>query len=244
MSRNREPCPKCREKNSDKSGDNLINFSNGWKRCFACGYKIAPKLWLPTLPLKDNLYEPKSLPIDFTRDIPAKGWKWLLQWGLSYDYWKNHTGYSESEDRLIFTNGNPIKFCQGRNLGKEGPKWKTWGRPHEFATVLGDQEKGSCTVLVEDIISAHKVSQLVPTVPLFGTTISTSVIQYLAITNKPILLWLDYDQLSMIKTKVNRLSLFLNNPIYVVHTTKDPKEYSLTEIQEILNDTYKPCSRC
>src|SRR5512135_3523248 len=34
-----EPCPSCREKGRDKSGNHLIRFSNGNAYCNRCGYK-------------------------------------------------------------------------------------------------------------------------------------------------------------------------------------------------------------
>lgn len=41
----KHPCPKCREKGNDRSGDNLIEFADGGKNCFACGYVIYSKEW-------------------------------------------------------------------------------------------------------------------------------------------------------------------------------------------------------
>lgn len=232
---NREPCPKCRAKGNDRSGDNLITFPDGGKKCFACGYGIPAKGWVITNKPATKA-APASIPSDFTREVPAAGWKWLLQYGLSYDYWKDYTGYSEKDKRLIITVGNPIQFSQGRDLTGEGIKWKTYGRPHDVATVLGNSETSTCTVLVEDIISAHKVAQFQQCIPLFGTAILPPVISYLSTTNKPIVVWLDYDQLPQMKKKVNRLSLFLSNKIKVIHTERDPKEHTLTELKELLDD--------
>ena len=37
----KQPCPKCREKGEDTSGDNLVNFGEGrGAHCFACGYHV------------------------------------------------------------------------------------------------------------------------------------------------------------------------------------------------------------
>jgi len=45
------------------------------------------------------------------------GWKWLLQYGLPLSYWQKHCGYSEKENRLVFTVGTPTRFSIGRLLG-------------------------------------------------------------------------------------------------------------------------------
>lgn len=233
----REPCPKCRDRGADRSGDNLITMSSGNKKCFACGYYVSSKPWKSIMQKEDINYDTKSLPTDFTREVPAKGWKWLLQYGLSYSYWKEFTGYSPKEDRLIIKVGNPVRFSQGRDLSGTGTKWKTYGKPHDDVTILGESSESTCTVLVEDMISAHKVAQVHPCMCLFGTNINSRQIIHLTKTNKPVILWLDGDQLPAMKKKVNKLSLFLPNTIKVIHTDKDPKEFTLTEIKNTLKDT-------
>ena len=232
--KSREPCPRCRERGNDRSGDNLIVFPDGNKRCFACGYYVPIKGWVIKSKEEVNAKSNPSLPSDFTREVPTAGWRWLLQYGLTHTYWKDHIGYSEKEQRLYFTIGNPIRFSQGRDLTGEHVKWKTYGKPHDVVTVLGDKAESPCTVLVEDIISAHKVSQVTRCIPLFGTAIMSPVIQYLSTTKEPIVLWLDADQLPQMKKKVSRLAVFLPNDIRVAHTEKDPKCYSIKEIREIL----------
>lgn len=42
----KEPCPKCRSRGQDKSGDNLAVYDDGSKHCFACGYTKPSKQWL------------------------------------------------------------------------------------------------------------------------------------------------------------------------------------------------------
>jgi len=38
----RQQCPGCRSAGRDTAEDNLVVYSNGWKECFACGYKEGP----------------------------------------------------------------------------------------------------------------------------------------------------------------------------------------------------------
>lgn len=44
-----EPCPECRKKNRDKSGDNLAVYTDGSKHCFSCGYTIPSEDYLQSL---------------------------------------------------------------------------------------------------------------------------------------------------------------------------------------------------
>lgn len=239
-----EPCPKCRWGGRDRRGDNLARYSDGSGHCFSCGHHE----W-PSLVDKFRIEEPHGdanktvLPTDFSREVPARAWEWLLQYGLSYTYWKPYTGYSERDERLILTVGSPIQFSIGRYLGgktgNEAPrKWWVYGDRHGFADIL-QPEKGDSSqavVLVEDIISWHKVGQVAPSLCLFGVKIGTEVIRKLASLKRPVTLWLDRDQLPLLAPKINRLQALVGASVGYVSTQKDPKAYSLGEIKEILND--------
>jgi len=173
------------------------------------------------------------LPSDFQREVPAEGWKWLLQYGLSYTYWQPHTGYSERENRLILTVGQPTRFSIGRSLGVGGSKWKIYGDKSSYIEVISEQLSKE-VVLVEDLISAHKVGQVTSCIPLFGTAISDGAIKKLAQLNRPVSLWLDNDQYGLLSKKIGRLQSFLGVPVRYIRTDKDPKGYSVNEIKEIL----------
>lgn len=173
------------------------------------------------------------LPFDFQREVPASYLKWLLQYGLSYTYWKPFTGYSETENRLIITYGEPVQFAQGRALSVGDSKWRNYGPKHHYVETLGGGLSGE-VVLVEDLISAHKVAQVTPCIPLFGTMIPDIVIKELLRLKRPVALWLDDDQYGILSKKINRLQSLLGLPVRFIHTKKDPKALSLDEIKEIL----------
>lgn len=52
----KEPCPRCRKSNADKSGDNLIIYEDESSFCFACGYTEPSDSWL-----KENGKEPEYI---------------------------------------------------------------------------------------------------------------------------------------------------------------------------------------
>jgi hypothetical protein len=202
--------------------------------------------------VKEEFNEDKAvLPSDFTREVPAAGWKWLLQYGLPYTYWKPFTGYSPKDERLVLTFGTPIRFSIGRYLGSDTGekgtngkwvrrpprKWFFWGDGHGYVEILDAAQKGDSSeavVLVEDLISAHKIAQVQPSLCLFGTNIHDLAIKELIAFKRPVTLWLDKDQHTLLPGKLNRLQTFLRHPVRHVVTDKDPKEYSLEEIKEIL----------
>jgi hypothetical protein len=230
-----EPCPKCREGGRDSRGDNLGVYSDGSKHCFAsCGYHV-----FPTHYVKPVVYDtPKStLPSDFTREVPAMALKWLLQYGLPWSYWKEFIGYSPKEERLVFLVSDA--FSIGRYVGTQVPaprKWYAWGYPHKHCEVVNPKAKG-LIVLVEDIVSAHKVGQTHTTIPLFGVNICTPHLYALMAAARPVSLWLDADQRGTITGKAAWLQSLTNTQVNIVNTPKDPKEYSSEEIVRILHET-------
>lgn len=247
-----EPCPRCRENGRDSRGDNLGVYSDGGAHCYSCGYHKFPLGWWRLTEDKvDHVDEnEKVLPSDFSREIPAKAWQWVLKFGLGYRYWQEHCGYSEKDRRLIFTvrtgdKDSPVAFSIGRLFEEASTgtdpqrsprKWYAYGNCHEKAHVVGDYTKSEKIVLVEDLISAHKVGQVCPCIPLFGTRIFDGVIQTLRYIGLPIVLWLDYDQQGNIVKKAHNLSCLINQPVSYIFTEKDPKENSFQEIKELLND--------
>lgn len=246
-----EPCPKCRARGRDRRGDNLGRYSDGSGHCFSCGNHEFPSALTRAsgtlLNVNARKQEEGPLPFDFTREVPAAGWKWLLQFGLPYSYWRPFTGYSPASERLVLTHGNPIEVSVGRFLGSgrgrdaghsgEPPrKWRQWGDKLNSATTIGPVGETATTevVLVEDLISAHKVGQVATCLPLFGTALYPKAIRALRALKRPVVLWLDEDQYEVLPPKINRLQTFLNVPVWFVKTEKDPKAYSLDEIKEIL----------
>lgn len=234
-----EQCPKCAEKGADRRGNNLGIYADGGAHCFSCGYHRSAdfRVKLNNLIAKENNNnerEKACLPIDFTREVPTAGWKWLLQYGLPYSYWKTYCGFTEKENRIVFPIGNPIRFSIGRTLSVEGSKWRVYGDKSSYVEVIGEQLLGEI-VLVEDVISAHKVAAAgFTTIPLFGTSIHDLIIKKLQAFKRPVALWLDSDQYSYLPRKIGRLQALLGLPVRHIRTEKDPKEYSSTEIKEIL----------
>jgi hypothetical protein len=236
-----EACPRCRSNGGDNRGDNLVTYSDGGGHCFACGYHVFPK-GLVRKVVVDGTKNEGPLPRDFTREVPAMAWRWLLQYGLPYSYWKDYTGYSPSTERLILTHGSPTEVSVGRYVGsdagegtREPPKWRMWGDRLRTGTILeGPTGCSDEIVLVEDLVSAHKVRGVTSAIPLFGTMITPKVLQTLMPLKRPVALWLDLDQWGYLPPKLNRLQTFLDAPVRFVRTEKDPKKYSLDEIKEIL----------
>lgn len=231
-----EQCPRCITNGKDSRGDNLVVYTNGHSHCFACGYHSFPRFFKP-IERQDDAPKDRR-PSDYTREVPSSAYVWLLQFGLPYSYWKEYTGYSEEAGkRLVFDVGSPLAFSIGRLLepeSKHSRKWFVWGDCHKHCEVLGDDHRSSRIVLVEDLVSAHKVGQVNTCIPLFGTKVYPAHLYYLINSNKPVVLWLDKDQELNVKKQALQLESIIDKPVSIVLTDKDPKSLTYEEINESL----------
>lgn len=235
-----EPCPRCRDRGKDSRGDNLAVYMDMGRHCFSCGFHSSPTASNRWADKPDNVdaVAKRILPDDFTWDVPARCWQWLLQYGLPYDYWKPIVGWSEKYQRLVFRVGSPLHFSIGRYLPSKDDsstyfrKWHMWGDAHKSVEVFGE---ATSIILLEDYISAHKVAQVTQTVCLFGTKIYPMHIKYLREQNKPIILWLDSDQGDNMPKKAANLSILTGCKVNIINTDKDPKEYNHEEIINYLS---------
>lgn len=276
-----EPCPRCRSNGRDTRGDNLVVYSDDSTHCFSCHYHTGGSI-LSIFDKEVNKNVPKSsLPGDFTREVPTAAWKWLLQYGLPYSYWKERCGYSPEDQRLVFLVGDPVAFSIGRRIEPQpgtavgradssddtsgsdssGPgrllalhgmgagegskkqgnhasrrKWYVWGDSHKHCEIVTPPDSGpdKTVVLVEDLISAHKVGQVTTAIPLFGTVVHPCHLYYLMQQNKPIVLWLDKDQEQNVQKTALRLQSLVDVPVRVVITDDDPKKLSFDVIKELV----------
>lgn len=166
--------------------------------------------------------------------------RWLLQFGLPYSYWKDYTGYSEEAGkRLVFFVGSPLAFSIGRLLTeptKYERKWYVWGDSHKHCEVIGADLRSERIVIVEDLISAHKVGQVNTCIPLFGTRIHPCHYYYLLNEKKPVVLWLDKDQELNVKKQALQLESVIDQTVKVINTEKDPKWLSFANILKELNN--------
>lgn len=227
-----EPCPKCREIGRDNKGDNLAVYSDGSMHCFSCRHHVFPNVFTRRVVKEENV--PKTLlPSDFTREVPTHALKWLLQWQLPWSYWKNTIGFSAKENRLIFLVGDGPQFSIGRYVGDDTTKrkWYVWGDCHKHAEIIGT---GEITVVVEDLISAHKLGQITRAMPIFGTTLHTPHKYFLQQQRQPVVLWLDNDQRHNTPKIAANLSSLLNVPVHCLSTEHDPKSYSIGQLNETL----------
>lgn len=236
-----DACPKC------GSRDNLGVYKDGHQWCFGCGYyksgyqRISDRIETGQLSRIQEFSNGScsSIPSDSDRNIGVESLRWIKQYGITNEeIEKNHILWSESKEQLIFPiygGEGELLSWQARNF-KEGSKLKyfTSGRIDEVLHILSHEESDKI-VVVEDMISAIKVSRHGTSMPLFGSHISPSRLNRLRLSFNGLVVWLDRDKAKEAYKASSRASL-MGFKTKVIVTDKDPKELSDLEIERELNN--------
>ena len=245
----KEACPKCRKHGHDLSGDNLAVYSDNHKWCFRCGYYVPSEVSLTTVKEQLNGINNTSgntvktcehLPIDISSSLPAIAKDWLIQYEITplemRRFW-----WSESKQQVIYpvfdTKGELI-FWQARNFGKayltDMTKYYTSGNVVDNLHVLG---AGEVLILVEDVVSAIKISRQYKVMPLFGSFINKQNIirlrDYILDAVLELGIWLDPDKFAD-ASRICKQAQQLGIRAFTIMSQKDPKEYNDTEIQGLI----------
>jgi hypothetical protein len=242
----KQQCPNCAKLGKDNSHDNLAVYSDLHSYCYSCGFSSYPsktknygKTSEQALPEPNMLF----LPEDCTTTYPTRTLNWVNKYELTQnDLLLHNVLWSESISRLIFPiysgNGSLIAW-QGRDFKvpqrEKKDKWYGRGNLRDTFNILGE---GNYLVLVEDIVSAIKVSRFVRAMPLYGSSIGKERFKRLySLCEEPhkVYIWLDPDKRTeaLKESKLGQLYGFKTHPIF---SDKDPKEHTYKEIEGILNN--------
>ena len=232
----KEQCPECARIGNDRSKDNLGVYSDGHSYCFKCGFTDGRRHRISIdkpQPLSEIV-----LPHDTSTDLPVEARMWLSQYELKrIDIEKHNILWSEHWSRIIFPyfDETGLIAWQGRYVGtdKRKAKWFSQGKIHEIIHTI--QVNHRKAILVEDIVSAIKVSKFTGAIPLFGSSLSANHILRLKHIVDEVWIWLDPDMRGK-SIKLMQLCNILNLYSHVIFSDKDPKAHTYVEVQEILNE--------
>ncbi len=227
-------CPVC------PSSDAYTEWGNGTAKCFSCGYRPRDSVEATLQRLKSSHENEKknwvSLPADYNHYIPPKALVWLQKYGITDKEMRKHRiGYSEEKSLLVF----PVFFdaellmWQGRYFGEDQDfrKWTTHGSKDVF--YLPEEWEDDTIVVVEDIVSAIKVSRIINCTCLFGSAMPDRLLRRTQALFKRAKVWLDPDKkkesIEMAMAMIER-----GIPTTVVLTDRDPKEYPTADLREII----------
>jgi hypothetical protein len=173
-----------------------------------------------------------------TNAIPEANRVWLSQY-LTDDQIDEYFGWSESLGRHVYAENLPDDsvYWEARVVGgKHGvPKVISGGtKPY---SLRGKWKETGVVCIVEDIVSAIKLQDLVGVLCLHGSTIPPIVYSKLGNNKavKTVVVWLDRDKLSPASVYESKFHVW-GKDARLIMTPKDPKAYNLNEIKEILKD--------
>lgn len=240
-----ERCPQCAKLGRDISHDNLAVYSDSHTHCYSCGYHTYSDKVSQFNARKrtENINIPQKniviLPSDCNVEYPKRCIEWIEKYELNrYDLLNNNVLWSEYKQRLIFpvydSEKGVIAF-QGRYFGeKKEPKWFGKGDLKNTFNILGNSNK---LCLVEDIVSALKISKVGMAMPLYGSYIGKERFKRLyRLYGKEVevLIWLDPDK-RLESIKEAKLGTLYGLNTRVIYTEEDPKEVKLSRIKELLD---------
>ena len=244
-----ERCPECAKLGKDVSKDNLAVYSDSHSHCYSCGYHVNPsgihrfkgKIEGSSRATDNHIV---VLPFDSDVQYPAKALAWVGQYELSKnDLLNNNTLWSSSTSRLIFPVYGDIGLIayQGRYFGppapegqKPYPKWYGKGNLADTFHILGRSSKQ--LVLVEDVVSAIKLSKITMAMPLFGSFVGTTRFKRLYSLYKDtveVLIYLDPDKRKEALVEARRGAL-CGLRTRVIYSERDPKEENYGDLQRII----------
>lgn len=238
------PCPKC------GSSDAYAEYDDGHFWCFSCRHYIPAKIrsvkQVESALAQKQKFVKWDFPQDYTTEIPKEPYTWLKSYSLTKEEIENnHLGWSDSNEMLIFPyygdendKSEADLLCwQGRYFPARKPKVFTSGFPDSCILMHNNSNEGYSgrVVVVEDAISAIKVSRVCSATELLGSNLSMHKALQLSRSFSHLTLWLDHDKIKeMIKFVEKYRSLF--DKIDMVITELDPKELSTEQIKEKLNN--------
>lgn len=239
---NSATCPKCGSGHKSKP---FCLYENGWY-CFACGYTKAAdrgysihnrRIDIPDWPDATNNYEQFNLSVKL----------WLTERGITADDVRNYNIYSKDDCILMIGCKDPL-FYQSRNVLTR--EFDTKGQ--KSPTLLKGY-RSEILVIVEDYISAIRVSHNADVVCLWGTSCSIAYLYEWFKQYDEILVWLDNDVQKQTnsgqdaaKEIINKSKKCIQNYnkkygyslnkkiIRNIVSDKDPKDYYDSEIKAII----------
>lgn len=205
--------------------------------------KLSGKLFYKETTTVQPIKTGVGFPEDYDINIPKEGLLWLFSYDITLEeIEKFKIGYSSYYTAIIFPifDNGKLVYWQGRHLQFLTGQPKYYNPPKvTHPTIFFPSQnwaKDYILIIVEDIISAIKVSRSYNVICLLGTNLHKNYIS-VTIPYPKIYIWLDADAINKAQNMKKRLELFNSSNISIINTPKDPKCYSDKEIQRFMNET-------
>ncbi len=229
--------------NGCKSSDAYTTYKDGSTYCFSCTNftKATQGEYKGSIYVKpeESVNKPNALkPYASRQDIDLFNCKELylhLRQYLEDEEIDKHFFYAPLFARYVFAHkeGTEEAFYEARGTPNRIPKSLQEGTKPTY--IFGKVKESGIVVVVEDMISAIKVSRHFGVLPLFGSYMSPRMMAEISkIPNlKMVVMWLDNDKYGTGMKYAKDMGMLIHSA--AVHTEKDPKAYGSPAIQHIVN---------
>jgi len=235
-----EPCPKC------GSRDNLGVWDDGHKYCFGCRYYVPPDDNISSLKkrftVENNYNVVDGIDVsNYTILIPQKALEWLFKYGITKEEITHfRICWNPSKDSLVFPiiDGDGKVIVTNERYFGDSPleqKYRTYGHKNHKQLFINNPLHPRTLVMVEDFVSAIRVSRFVCAMPLLGSTMPVEALRWATGRYKKLRVWLDMDKASQSLGEAAKASQYIPDCRSII-TDLDPKEYSNNRILTILKE--------
>lgn len=219
------PCGECGSK------DNRALYDDGSSYCFGCKSYSKPK----QQKRMEVIETKKSLELVLQPDLPEPNKNWLRQY-LTDEQIEEFFEYHPHLDRHVYVHYGPEPnkiYWEARSVREITPKIISVGE--KPFNLFGKWKETGVVVIVEDIVSAIKLSEYAGVLCLHGSVIPHKYYNLLGNIPgiKKVIIWLDADKLSSAWTYEKKFDAYGMDCV-VVRTKEDPKKHSAEEILEII----------
>lgn len=209
-----------------KSSDAKTLYDDGHSYCFSCHTrwpgeykKKVPDMLVGTHREKNkNALFPTKMEID-QFNCP-KNFEWLKKHMLTDEEIDKWFFYAPVSDRHVFAykEGEEDSYHEARDVNGRHPKTLSYGnKPTIF---LGDDKE--TLVVVEDLVSAIRVSRNYTVLPLFGSFMSAEQMAQARDKGvKRVIMWLDCDKYTVGMQYAKKMGMLV--PTIAIQTRLDPK---------------------
>ncbi len=134
--------------------------------------------------------------------------------------------------------GYPIGYCDRSYEGREPKSLTYWEHENEpmlyypDGTVNGEF-KHDYVAVVEDVVSAIRMSRFIPCIAFLGTNITSDTIKFVAKHSSNLLIALDYDAINLSLQYKKRFGLYFKQ-VKIFVNKKDPKDTEPNELKELV----------
>ena len=231
MLKNHLPCNTC------SGSDCVTEYDTNWY-CWSC-HTYTRKVKSTLVKQVPQGQKPKHFQVPICQFDHAPTLEWLAKAYISPDVAQlAKIGFSIQQKRIIlpvFNQATIIGYQARRPINGQGPKYLTYKKNNIPIWYEIITKKDEVVVVVEDILSAIRISPFCNVIALLGTTYEGAVLHRLS-QFQTVVIWLDSDQPGQTAAQSLSQRLSLVTQLRHIVTTVDPKYLTDKEIHRILYD--------